>query len=251
MRRSLAPSSLLKAACLALAIAVPATAQDTKPATKPATEKAVAVPTGAELKNKASYAAGLNIGQNLKAQGVEIDAEAMANGIRDGLSGTDPKMTPEEMQAVLAAFQRDLTAKRQEAMKAESSKSLKEGQAFLAENAKKEGVKVLPSGLQYRVLKQGTGPKPTTKSVVKTHYRGTLIDGREFDSSYKRGEPAEFPVNGVITGWTEALQLMPVGSKYQLYIPSGLAYGEQAPPGSIIPANGTLVFEVELLEIVK
>ena len=109
----------------------------------------------------------------------------------------------------------------------------------------------MPSGLQYRVIKQGAGAKPSNKSVVKTHYRGTLIDGREFDSSYKRGEPAEFPVNGVIAGWTEALQLMPVGSKYELFIPAALAYGEQALPGSIIPANGTLIFEVELLEIVQ
>lgn len=250
MLRSLAPSSLLKAASMALVIAASATAQDAAK-TKTQTTKAAAAPTGVELKNKASYAAGLNIGQNLKAQGVDIDAEEMAKGIRDGLTGAEPKMTPEEMQAVLTAFQREITAKRMESVKAESDKSLKEGQAFLATNAKKEGVKVLPSGLQYRVIKQGAGAKPSNKSVVKTHYRGTLIDGREFDSSYKRGEPAEFPVNGVIAGWTEALQLMPVGSKYELFIPAALAYGEQAPPGSIIPANGTLIFEVELLEIVQ
>ena len=249
MLRSLTPRSLLKAACLSLLVGVPASAQDS--AAKPAATKAEATPTGAELKAKASYAAGLNIGQNLKAQGVDIDADEMAKGIRDGLSGADPKMTPEEMQAILTAFQRDLSAKRMASMKAEGEKSLKEGQNFLAENSKKEGVKVLASGLQYKVLKQGTGAKPTAKSVVKTHYRGTLIDGREFDSSYKRGEPAEFPVNGVIAGWTEALQMMPVGSKYQLFIPAALAYGEQAPPGSIIPANGTLIFEVELLEIVQ
>lgn len=247
MPRSPFRNSLLKAACVALTLAVPANAQN--PAQK--AQAKTAAPTGAALKTKASYAAGLNIGQNLKAQGVEIDAEEMARGIRDGLSGAKPSMTPEEMQEVLTAFQKELQSKRVEMAKAESGKQLKAGQEFLATNAKKEGVQSLPSGLQYRVIKQGTGPKPKNSSVVKTHYRGTLIDGQEFDSSYKRGEPAEFPVNGVIRGWTEALQLMPVGSKYQLFIPAALAYGEQAPPGSIIPPNGTLVFEVELLEIVK
>jgi len=244
------PSSVfVKAACAALLITFPALAQDEK--AKPATKAAAAAPTGAELKSKASYALGLNISQGLKSQGVELDTEEMIKGIRDGFSAGAPKMTPEEMQAVLVAFQRELQAKQQAGMKAEADKNIKEGQAFLADNAKKEGVKVLPSGLQYKVLKQGAGQKPTKANVVRTHYRGTLIDGREFDSSYKRGEPAEFPVGQVIAGWTEALQLMPVGSKYQLFIPANLAYGAQAPPGSIIPANGTLIFEVELLGIVQ
>jgi len=238
----------LKAACVTLTMAACANAQSPKDTIQP---KSAAIPTGAALKNKASYAAGLNIGQNLKAQGVEIDADEMAKGIRDGLSGAKPQMTPEEMQQVLGAFQKELSAKRMESVKSEGVKNLKDGQAFLAANAKKEGVKTLPSGLQYIVIKQGKGPKPTKASTVQTHYRGTLIDGQEFDSSYKRGEPAEFPVGGVIAGWTEALQLMPEGSKYQLFIPASLAYGENAPQGSIIPANGTLVFEVELLKIVK
>ena len=241
-------SSAIIVACCTLAIAVVANAQDTKQKAAP---KAAATPTGVELKNKASYAAGLNIGQNLKAQGVEIDPDQMALGIKDGLTDAAPKMTPEEMQAVLAAFQKELATKRVEMAKAESGKNQATGKAFLAENAKKEGVKTLPSGLQYQIIKQGTGPKPTATSTVRTHYRGTLIDGQEFDSSYKRGEPAEFPVNGVIQGWTEALQLMPAGSKYKLFIPSALAYGEQAPPGSIIGPNSTLVFEVELLEVLK
>ncbi|CAB4817661.1 unannotated protein [freshwater metagenome] len=248
MPRFSTPYTFLKAACVALTFAASANAQTPKEKSQ---AKPAATPTGPELKNKASYAAGLNIGQNLKAQGVDIDPEEMAKGIRDGLSGAKPKMTPEEMQQVLAAFQKELAAKRMETVKSESVKNLKDGQAFLAANATKTGVKTLPSGLQYIVIKQGTGPKPTKASTVKTHYRGTLIDGQEFDSSYKRGEPAEFPVGGVIAGWTEALQLMPVGSKYQLFIPAALAYGENAPQGSIIPANGTLVFEVELLEILK
>ena len=247
MLRTVFRNPLLKAACAALVVSTTSFAQ----APKEKAQTKTAAPTGAALKNKASYAAGLNIGQNLKAQGVDIDAEEMAKGIRDGLSGAKPAMTVEEMQEVLTAFQKELAGKRMEMAKAEATKNLKAGQDFLADNAKKEGVQSLPSGLQYRVIKQGTGAKPKTSSVVKTHYRGTLIDGQEFDSSYKRGEPAEFPVNGVIRGWTEALQLMPVGSKYQLFIPAALAYGEQAPQGSIIPANGTLVFEVELLEIVK
>lgn len=241
-------SSILKAVSVALLVAAPALAQSEK--AKPAT-KAAAAPTGAELKTKASYALGLNISQGLKGQGVDIDVEEMVKGLRDGFSANAPKMTPEEVQAILTAFSREMQAKQQAGMRAEAEKSQKAGETFLAENAKKEGVKVLPSGLQYKVLKQGAGQKPTSKNVVKTHYRGTLIDGREFDSSYKRGEPAEFPVGGVIAGWTEALQLMPVGSKYQLFIPAKLAYGEQAPPGSIIPPNGTLIFEVELLGIVQ
>ncbi len=242
------PGILVKATSLALLMSIGAYAQDTK---KNAAAKTAAVPTGVELKNKASYALGLNISQSLKAQGIEIDAEQFAKGIKDGLSETAPSMTPEEMQAILTAFQKELTTKRAEMAKAESSKNTTAGKAFLAENAKKEGVKTLPSGLQYQVLKQGTGPKPTASSNVRTHYRGTLLDGREFDSSYKRGEPAEFPVNGVIQGWTEALQLMPAGSKYKLFIPANLAYGEQAPPGSIIAPNSTLIFEVELLEVLK
>lgn len=242
------PGILVKAATLALLMPFGADAQD---ATKKPAAKAAAVPTGAELKSKASYALGLNISQSLKAQGVEIDPEQMAKGIKDGLSDAAPSMSPEEMQAILAAFQKELTTKRADMAKAEATKNLTDGKAYLDANAKKEGVKTLPSGLQYQVLKQGTGPKPTASSTVRTHYRGTLIDGKEFDSSYKRGEPAEFPVNGVIRGWTEALQLMPAGSKYKLFIPANLAYGEQAPPGSIIGPNSTLVFEVELLEVLK
>lgn len=242
------PGILVKAATFGLLMPFGVVAQDTT--TKPAA-KAAAVPTGAELKNKASYALGLNISQSLKAQGVEIDPEQMAKGIKDGLSETAPTMSPEEMQAILTAFQKELTTKRAEMAKAEATKNLADGKAFLDANAKKEGVKTLPSGLQYQVLKEGKGPKPTAASTVKTHYRGTLLDGREFDSSYKRGEPAEFPVNGVIRGWTEALQLMTTGSKYKLFIPATLAYGEQAPQGSIIGPNSTLIFEVELLEVLK
>lgn len=244
------PSILVKATSLALLMSVGAYAQDSTK--KSATAKpAAAAPTGAELKNKASFALGLGLGQNLKAQGVEVDVQQFVKGLTEGLSDAEPSMGPEEMQAVMVALQKEVNAKRAEMAKGESAKNSAEGKAFLADNAKKEGVKTLPSGLQYQVLKQGTGPKPTAASNVRTHYRGTLLDGTEFDSSYKRGEPAEFPVGGVIQGWTEALQLMPVGSKYKLFIPAALAYGEQGPPGSKIGPNSTLVFEVELLEIVK
>ena len=167
---------------------------------------------------------------------------------RDGFSANAPKMTPEEVQAILTAFSREMQAKQQAGMRAEAEKSQKAGETFLAENAKKEGVKVLPSGLQYKVLKQGAGQKPTSKNVVKTHYRGTLIDGREFDSSYKRNEPIEFPLNGVIRGWTEGLQLIKPGGKIRLFIPSNLAYGPRG-AGGIIGPDETLIFDVELLAV--
>jgi FKBP-type peptidyl-prolyl cis-trans isomerase len=197
---------------------------------------------------KVSYALGLDIGSQLRKQGVEIDPAIFAKAVADALSGAKPEMTPEESRAILTTFQEELRKKQQAAMVAAGAKNKQEGEAFLASNKTKEGVVTLPSGLQYKIVKQGSGPKPTLDDTVECNYRGTLIDGTEFDSSYKRNQPASFPVKGVIRGWTEALQLMPVGSKWELYVPSGLAYGERG-AGQAVAPNATLIFEVELISI--
>ena len=199
-------------------------------------------------KDKVSYSIGLDIGTNFKRQSVDLDQKALAAGIADGLSGGKPLLTEDEVRKVLAQFQQQMAAKAQQLAQQLAEKNQKEGEVFLAENKKKKGVITLPSGLQYQVITAGTGKIPKATDTVTTHYRGTLIDGTEFDSSYKRGEPASFPVNGVIKGWTEALQLMKVGSKWQLFIPSNLAYGPQG-AGQVIGPNATLIFEIELLAI--
>ncbi len=199
-------------------------------------------------KDKVSYAIGINVGNNLKQLPGDIDRDILLKGFKDALSGAKPMLSEEEMRTVLAAFQKEMAAKQTEMMKSQGDKNKKEGEAFLAENKKKEGVKTLASGLQYKVIKEGTGKAPKATDKVSTHYQGTLIDGTEFDSSYKRGEPATFPVNGVIPGWTEALQLMKVGSKWQLFVPSKLAYGEKG-AGPLIGPNAVLIFTVELLAI--
>jgi len=192
--------------------------------------------------------------ESFQKQSIPFDPDILARGLKDGLAGGETLLTDEEAQAVLKAVQDDLRAKQQaqmqqaaEANKQVSDANKKEGEAFLAANKGKEGVVTLPSGLQYKIEKEGTGPKPTASDSVVCNYQGTLINGTEFDSSYKRGQPATFPVSGVIKGWTEALQLMPVGSKWQLFIPSDLAYGEPGRPG--IAPGSTLIFEVELLSI--
>ena len=200
-------------------------------------------------KDKISYSIGNDIGSSFTKMGIEINHSVLAKGISDAVSGAKPALTKEEMQKTLQDFQAEMQAKAMEKQKAAGDKNKGEGEAFLAANKSKDGVKATASGLQYKVITEGKGPKPKATDTVKVNYRGTLVDGTEFDSSYKRGEPVTFPVNGVIPGWTEALQLMPVGSKYQLFIPAGLAYGEQGPPG--IGANATLIFEVELLSIEK
>jgi FKBP-type peptidyl-prolyl cis-trans isomerase FklB len=205
-------------------------------------------PALTEFKDKVSYSIGLDIGSKLKAQSVEVNPEALLRGVNDGYSGAAPLMTDNEVRTTLVALQKQLMAKQEERARVQGEKNRKEGEAFLADNAKKEGVKTLPSGLQYKVIKEGTGPVPKATDRVETNYRGTLIDGTEFDSSYKRGMPAVFPVNAVIAGWTEALQLMKVGSKWQLFVPSKLAYGERG-AGREIGPDATLVFEVELLGI--
>jgi FKBP-type peptidyl-prolyl cis-trans isomerase FklB len=197
-----------------------------------------------DQKDKISYIIGIDIGTNLKKQSIDIDSNILAKGVKDALAGTKPLLTEQEIQETMVAFQKEIMAKQAEVAK----KNKSEGEAFLTENKKKEGVKTLPSGLQYKVIKAGTGKKPKSTDTVTTHYRGTLINGTEFDSSYKRGQPVSFPVSGVIPGWTEALQLMEVGAKWQLFIPPNLAYGEQG-AGRDIGPNATLIFEIELVSI--
>jgi len=200
-------------------------------------------------KQRTSYAIGLDIATNLKAREIDLDPKALAAGIADALADK-PALKPEEMREVLMKLQQEMTAKGETKSKADSEKNQKAGDAFLAENGKKEGVKTTASGLQYKVLKSGTGASPMKTDTVKVHYHGTLIDGKIFDSSVQRGEPVSFQVDGVIPGWVEALQLMKVGDKWQLFIPAKLAYGERVPDPLIGP-NATLVFEVELLGIEK
>jgi FKBP-type peptidyl-prolyl cis-trans isomerase FklB len=196
-------------------------------------------------KDKISYIIGMDIGTNLKKQSIDIDSNILAKGVKDVLAGTKPLLTEQEIQETMVAFQKEMMAKQAEVAK----KNKAEGEVFLTENKKKEGVKSLLSGLQYKVIKAGTGKKPKSTDTVTAHYRGTLINGTEFDSSYKRGQPATFPVSGgMIPGWTEALQLMEEGAKWQLFIPSNLAYGEQG-AGRDIGPNATLIFEIELVSI--
>jgi FKBP-type peptidyl-prolyl cis-trans isomerase FklB len=196
-----------------------------------------------DLKDKASYSIGLDFGFNFKRQNVDLNSDAFAAGVKDAMSGKTPLMTEQEVKEVMTAFEKDMEQKQA----ATAQKNAGEGEKFLTENKTKEGVKTTASGLQYKMLKEGTGATPKTTDTVTVNYRGTLIDGTEFDSSYKRGQPATFPVTGVIKGWTEALQLMKPGSKCQLFIPANLAYGEQGRPG--LPPNSTLIFEVELLDV--
>jgi len=275
-----APRPLLLAAILAGSILAffpqtkafaqtPTQSQPSQPATTPAPAKPASATTpktgtartataAAPLvlktaKQKRSYAIGADIGKKvggqLKAQSVELDPAMVARGMRDALSGAKSAMTDEEIRATLTELRTQLQQKQAAVAQEASAKNKQEGEAFLAANKGKEGVVTLPSGLQYKVLKQGEGKKPSATDTVQCNYRGTLIDGTEFDSSAKHGgAPATFPVNGVIKGWTEALQLMPVGSKYQLFIPSDLAYGDRGMGGSIGP-GATLIFEVELVSI--
>ncbi|MEW5743929.1 MAG: FKBP-type peptidyl-prolyl cis-trans isomerase [Nitrospirota bacterium] len=201
-----------------------------------------------DQKDKVSYSIGLDIGKSFKKQSIEVNSDLLFRGIKDGLAEAKPLMTDEEMRAAMMAFQQELMAKHTEMQTKLAEKNKKEGEAFLEANRKKEGIKTTPSGLQYKVVKEGDGPTPKPTDTVTVHYTGTLIDGTEFDSSYKRGQPASFPVNGVIPGWTEALQLMKSGAKWQLVIPADLAYGERG-AGQQIGPNAVLVFDVELLSV--
>jgi len=196
-----------------------------------------------------SYAIGADIARNFANQKLEINNDAFVNGFMKIANGEDSEFTEEEVTTILTRYQQKMMEKRQAEESVVAAENLKKGEEFLAQNKTKKGVKVTPSGLQYRVITMGKGKKPKLNDKVKVHYKGTLIDGTEFDSSYKRGAPAEFPLNGVIKGWTEGLQLMPVGSKFEFVIPADLAYGTRAPQS--IGPNQTLIFEVELLDIVK
>jgi len=227
-----------------------------KPATTTAPKKPATSATPAQKpltldtdKDKASYAIGLNIGRSMKKDGVEISPELLTKGIKDGIADAKPLLTDDEITKVLTSLQNEVRKHQQEAFQAALTKNKEEGDAFLAANKTKPDVVTLPSGLQYKILQAGDGPKPTATDTVMCNYRGTLIDGTEFDSSYKTGKPATFPVGRVIKGWTEALQLMPVGSKWELYVPSNLAYGERGTNGGPIGPNATLIFQVELLSI--
>jgi FKBP-type peptidyl-prolyl cis-trans isomerase FklB len=198
-------------------------------------------------KDKASYSIGVNIGKSLHRDGVDVEPKFFVQGMEDAIADGKLLLTEDQMKTVMMALQKEVQQKQAEKRQALVETNKKEGAAFLAANSKKPGVVTLPSGLQYKVLTEGTGPKPTATDSVVCNYRGTLLDNTEFDSSYKRGQPATFGVSQVIKGWTEALQLMPTGSKWQLFIPADLAYGERG-PGPIGP-NATLVFEVELVSI--
>jgi FKBP-type peptidyl-prolyl cis-trans isomerase len=198
-------------------------------------------------KEKLSYIIGVQIGNDLKSQSIDVDPALVNRGLQDSIMGNKLLIGDQEAKDIIAAYQKERAEKMAEERKKLGEKNKQEGAAFLAENKKKEGIKTLPSGLQYKVIKEGTGKTPKATDTVVTQYKGALINGTEFDSSYKRGEPATFPVNGVIRGWTEALQLMKEGSKWQIVVPPELAYGEQG-AGPIGP-NATLIFEVELVSV--
>jgi FKBP-type peptidyl-prolyl cis-trans isomerase FklB len=251
MRQLFAPAWVL--VCLPLLSAVHS--QDTLPQSAPAATPgaapapaAGAAPSQADYLQQVSYALGRNFAQNLKEMNIEVDKQSLASGIDDVLSNGQPKWTEDQLRASLQRFGKEMQQKAMQRNQQESTKNSQEAQTFLAENAKREGVQTTASGLQYRVIQEGDGASPTLTDVVRCNYRGSLINGTEFDSSAQHGGPAEFPVNGVIPGWTEALQKMKVGSKWQLFVPPQLAYGEN-PPGPPIEANSLLVFEIELLGV--
>ncbi|TWT74485.1 Peptidyl-prolyl cis-trans isomerase Mip precursor [Posidoniimonas polymericola] len=221
----------------------PATAQDNLPSGRPAAGQ----PT---FEQNVSYVIGLYMGRDLMQKQVPVDPKSLIAGIQDALSKAKPRMTDEQARDVMTQFEQLMNEKAQAQMANEATQNKEEGAAFLTENGKKDGVKTTDSGLQYRVLEEGEGASPTASSTVSCHYEGTLIDGTVFDSSYKRGEPAQFPVNGVISGWTEMLQMMKEGGKVEVFIPSNLAYGDRGAPPVIGP-GATLVFKIELLKVLN
>ncbi|MGD0955278.1 MAG: FKBP-type peptidyl-prolyl cis-trans isomerase [Candidatus Acidiferrales bacterium] len=255
---TLAAGLMLAGNAQAQQTAAPAASTQPTPAAKPQTPapktqsapaaKSQALPALKTQKEKDSYALGLNIGRGLSKQPVDIDTPSLLRGMKDALAGAKPLLTDAEVDAALNELQTQVHAKQDQQRQQAEEANMKEGAEFLASNKAKEGVVTLPSGLQYKILKEGTGPKPALNDTVVCNYRGTLINGKEFDSSYKRGQPATFPLNRVIKGWTEAVQLMPVGSKWQLFIPPDLAYGSNG-AGPDIGPNATLIFEVELISI--
>ena len=231
--------------------AAPAKTQKAPAAKKaPVTTKSTTAVTLKTQKEKASYALGMKIGGDLHKQGVNaaVDPALAARGFKDALAGSKPLLTEDEERAALMQLQTQVRDQQQAKSHEAGAGARKAGEEFLTTNKSKEGVVTLPSGLQYKILTAGTGPKPTASDTDTCNYKGTLLNGKEFDSSYKRGQPTSFPVGGVIKGWTEALQLMPVGSKWQLFIPADMAYGDRGAGGDIGPGE-TLIFEVELLSI--
>ena len=225
------------------------TAAETATTTDAKADKAIA---GLETrKQQVSYMVGMSIGKNLEGIKDEIDVDVVEKAMRTMIAGEKPLMDEKQAQEVGAAFQQEMQIKQIAKPAAEGKKNLEEGATFLAANAKKPGVQTTASGLQYQVVSEGAGPKPKAEDVVRVHYTGTTLDGETFDSSHDRGEPATFPLAAVVPGWQEGIQLMPVGSKFKLWVPGNLGYGEKVPPGAPIGPNETLVFDVELLEIVK
>jgi FKBP-type peptidyl-prolyl cis-trans isomerase FkpA len=223
-------------------------AKSETPADKASTTKIEGLPTE---KQQISYVIGMDIGKNIKPIKDEVDMDTINKAIQDVLADRKPLVNDEQMGQVMQAFATKMQAKQKAEMEAKAKTNLEVGTKFFAENGKKPGVTTTASGLQYQVVTMGKGAKPTPSDNVRVHYTGTLLDGTKFDSSYDRNEPAQFGVGAVVPGWTEALQLMPVGSKFKLWIPGKLGYGETGTPGGPIPPNAALVFDVELLEIVK
>jgi len=242
-----APASATKSSTNTKSSPSTKTSTTAKPDAAPAAKKSEPL-TLTTKKQKQSYAIGMNIGIGMKKDGVDIDPAILAAGVKDAVAGGRTLLNEAEAREIFLKLRSEMMAKQQADAQRIGEANKQAGQQFLSANKSKEGVVTLPSGLQYKVLKDGSGSKPTGSDSVICNYRGTLIDGKEFDSSYKRGQPATFSIGQVIKGWTEALQLMPVGSKWQLYVPADLAYGERSPSPDI-PPNSTLVFDVELLAI--
>lgn len=235
--------ALVLAAIVSVGLTPRAEAQDAKAPAPAALADALKEPQA-----QIGYAIGLNLGASLRRDAVAVDPQMVAQGIKDALSGAQPRMSDDQVRAVLTQLQTDVQTRRAEKAAQAAQANKTEGAAFLKANGAKPGVVSLPSGLQYQILTPGAGPTPKLGDTVTCNYRGTLIDGTEFDSSYARGTPSSFPVSGVIKGWTEALQKMPVGSKWRLFVPADLAYGEKGAGASIGP-NAALIFDVELLSI--
>jgi FKBP-type peptidyl-prolyl cis-trans isomerase len=225
----------------------PASAPGQAPAAKTPAAQAPASPFKTQ-KEKLSYAIGMEMGKGVKAQGIDVDATILVQGLNDAISGGKPQMSEEELRQVITALQQEIRQKQMQAQQAAATENKTKGDAFLAENGKKDGVVVLPDGLQYKILTAGQGKKPVETDTVLCNYKGTFLDGTEFDSSAQAGKPVPFEVKNVIPGFREVLQLMPVGSKWQVYIPSSLAYGERG-AGGVIGPNATLIFEIEVVSI--